>query len=53
MAKHQPLKKHANCEVIVRPSTGLHAAYYWCVKHKKHVVWLSKREYELYQEIKK
>ena len=50
---NNPLKRHKNCPVKVIPTDkGPHAAYFYCVKHKKHIAWLSKQDYKAYQEIK-
>ncbi len=41
-----PLIKHAKHETQVREGRGPHPGQLWCVKCKKHIVWLSQRDYD-------
>ena len=43
--KHQPLLKHQDHEVEIRPSkNAIHFAYYYCLKCHCHISWISKRD---------
>jgi hypothetical protein len=43
--KHQPLLKHQDHEVEIRPSkNAVHFAYYYCLKCHCHISWISKRD---------
>jgi len=52
-----PQQRHADHPATVMPGHGPHAARLWCVRCRKHIQWISQRDYEqiqnLYPEMKK
>lgn len=44
--QYNPLEKHANCSVEIRPSkNAVHFAFYYCLDCNKHIAWVPKQDY--------
>jgi hypothetical protein len=51
--KENPLGRHAKHACEVKPGVGPHVARLYCVKCRKHVIWLSKSDYDIWQKMDK
>ncbi len=50
--RHEPLLKHQDHTVVVRPSHKLEGqCYYYCTHCQVHVAWLSKQDSQLAEKL--